>query len=128
MNGAKRFKSEEIVFDAERAKQEAERNGNTGQQNNQPILAFPIDDATFTKNLFFMCALFSIFSFCFWLIDYQQEYLGTDIYVNFYIAGGVSISSGHVCYIMNTNYGMRKTVQLIQIVSLISCSFIIAVQ
>ncbi len=75
-----------------------------------------------------MCFMFSIFSFCFWLIDYQQEYLGTDIYVNFYVAGFVAISSGHLNLVMHSRFGMKTSVQIIQAISILSCVFIIGVQ
>lgn len=36
-----------------------------------------------------MMGLYIIFSFEFWLIDFQQEYLGDDLYLNFYLTGVV---------------------------------------
>jgi len=38
-----------------------------------------------------MTGFFVIFSFSFWLINFQQEYLGNDIYLNFYAAGFVTL-------------------------------------
>mmetsp|Transcript_35872 Transcript_35872/g.55051 ORF Transcript_35872/g.55051 Transcript_35872/m.55051 type:complete len:181 (+) Transcript_35872:988-1530(+) len=128
MNGVKTFKKDEIVFDKERALQEQERSGTQGDEDAPKQPTYPIDDKQYVANLILMCFMFSIFSFCFWLIDYQQEYLGTDIYVNFYVAGFVSISSGHLNLIMSSRYGMKTSVQIIQTISMISCGFIIMVQ
>lgn len=58
------------------------------------IAEHKISNNQFFYNLALMSLFFCIFSFSFWLIDFQQEYLGTDIYVNFYIAGVVSILAG----------------------------------
>ena len=54
-----------------------------------------------------MCGLFTMMSFSFWLIDFQQEFLGTNIYVNFYIAGFVTIFSGQCNIWLYEPYGMR---------------------
>ena len=75
-----------------------------------------------------MSSLFAIMSFSFWLIDYQQEYLGNDIYVNFYVAGFVSIGGGQTTLIMYQKYGMKTVIQLVQCISIISCAFIVLVQ
>jgi hypothetical protein len=39
----------------------------------------------FVKNVILMCLLFTCFSFSFWLSSFQVEYLGTDIYILFYL-------------------------------------------
>jgi len=69
-----------------------------------------ISNRTFAKNLMMMCGLFTMFSFEFWLIAFQQEFLGTDIYVNFYIAGFVSIISGQCNIWFYELFGMRKLI------------------
>ena len=43
-----------------------------------------------------MCLLLSCYSFCFWLSDFQSEYLGTDIFILFYAQGVVCIISGPI--------------------------------
>jgi hypothetical protein len=72
--------------------------------------------------------MFTMFSFSFWLIDFQQEYLGTDMYINFYIAGAVSIISGNFNLILFPMYGLRSLVQMVEIVMITSCLWIIMVQ
>ena len=54
-----------------------------------------------------MCGLFIIFSFSFWVIDFQQEYLGNDIYLNFYVTGFVLITSGQVVMYTYKEYGLK---------------------
>jgi hypothetical protein len=51
-----------------------------------------------------------MFSFSFWLIDFQQEYLGTDIYINFYLGGFVSIIAGQINLYYYEKLGMRTLV------------------
>lgn len=75
-----------------------------------------------------MCGLFSIFSFSFWLIDFQQEYLGTDIYVNFYVAGVVSCLAGQVNLALHPVMGMRELVHLSVSLMITSGLFIVLVQ
>mgnify|MGYP006932351629 CR=1 FL=1 len=69
-----------------------------------------------------------MFSFSFWLIDFQQEYLGTDMYVNFYIAGIVSICSGNINLLLFPLLGMKRLIQCVEFVMITSCVFIIMVQ
>jgi hypothetical protein len=69
-----------------------------------------------------------MFSFSFWLIDFQQEYLGTDMYVNFYIAGVVSIFAGQVNLWLFPLLGMQRLVQYVEAVMISACVFIIMVQ
>lgn len=40
-----------------------------------------------------MISLYVIGTFQFWLIDFQLEYLGSNMYLNFYLAGFVLILS-----------------------------------
>jgi len=67
-------------------------------------------------------------SFSFWLIDFQQEFLGTNIYVNFYIAGFVSIASGQFNIWLYQPLGMRNLLLCVEFVMISSCTFIILVQ
>mmetsp|Transcript_29935 Transcript_29935/g.45778 ORF Transcript_29935/g.45778 Transcript_29935/m.45778 type:complete len:180 (+) Transcript_29935:1022-1561(+) len=75
-----------------------------------------------------MSSLFAIFSFSFWLINYQQEYLGNDIYLNFYVSGFVALASGHTTLLLYSKMGLRKVIQIVQIISMISCAVIVLVQ
>ena len=54
-----------------------------------------------------MCGLFIMFSFNFWLIAFQQEFLGTNIYINFYIAGFVSMFAGQMNIWLYHKLGLR---------------------
>lgn len=87
-----------------------------------------ISNESFAINLIMMCGLFTMFSFSFWLIDFQQEFLGTDIYVNFYVAGFTSIISGQFNVWLYAPLGMRRLIQLVEIVMIASCTFIVLVQ
>lgn len=55
---------------------------------------YGLSDREYITNVVLFCLLFTCFSFCFWLTDFQAEYLGTDIYVLFYAQGVVCIVSG----------------------------------
>jgi len=72
-----------------------------------------ISNNQFFYNLTIMSLFFCIFSFSFWLIDFQQEYLGADIYVNFYIAGVVSILAGQVNLILYAPMGLKSLMQTV---------------
>ena len=87
-----------------------------------------ITNQEFAINLAMMCGLFTMMSFSFWLIDFQQEFLGTNIYVNFYIAGFVSIASGQCNIWLYEPLGMRSLLFLVESIMIVSCTFIILVQ
>ena len=57
---------------------------------------YGLSNSTFVKNVVLMSVLFTCFSFCFWLSDFQVEYLGTDMYIIFYANGVVCIVSGQI--------------------------------
>ena len=50
------------------------------------------------------------------------------MYVNFYIAGAVSIVSGNFNLILYPIYGLRKLIQCVELVMITSCVWIIMVQ
>ena len=50
------------------------------------------------------------------------------MYVNFYIAGAVSIISGNFNLVLFPMFGLRKLVQYVEIVMISSCMWIIMVQ
>lgn len=45
---------------------------------------YGITNSDYVKNVILFSLLFTCFSFCFWLSDFQAEYLGADIYILFY--------------------------------------------
>jgi len=73
-----------------------------------------------------MSGLVIIFSFTFWLIDFQQEYLGNDIYLNFYVTGFVIIMSGQLVMFMFKPLGLRLWIQFCTSVMIVSASLIVA--
>lgn len=54
---------------------------------------YNVTESQFYINLVVMSALYVIGTFMFWLIDFQLEYLGSNLYLNFYLAGFVLILS-----------------------------------
>lgn len=54
--------------------------------------------------------------------------MGTDMYVNFYIAGVVSIVSGNFNLVLFPMLGLRKLVQYVEVVMITACVWIIMVQ
>lgn len=57
---------------------------------------YGISNGKFVINIILMSLLFTCFSFCFWLSDFQAEYLGADMYIIFYANGFVCIISGQI--------------------------------
>jgi hypothetical protein len=134
-NGQTDFNKQNIIFDTERVKldREAENIQNLETESADPedvnkALSYPISNWQFGVNLLMMCGMFTMFSFSFWLIDFQQEYLGTDMYVNFYIAGCVSIVSGNFNLILYPIFGLRKLIQYVELVMITASVWIILVQ
>jgi len=54
-----------------------------------------------------MTLLFVGFSFCFWLTDFQSEYLGTDMFVLFYANGVICIVSGNINLFIYPKLGLK---------------------
>lgn len=71
---------------------------------------YGITQSEYIKNLIIMCLLFTCFSFCFWLVDFQQEYLGTDMFILFYAQGVVCIISGQLNLFLYPILGLRNLV------------------
>ena len=71
-------------------------------------------------NLILMILLFTANSFIFWLADFQQEYLGTDMYVLFYANGIVAIISGNINLLLYHRLGMKFLLILTNIVGMVS--------
>ena len=75
-----------------------------------------------------MCFLFSGFSFCFWLADFQAEYLGTDMYIIFYANGVVCIVSGVINLWLYPKLGLKWLVIIVQCIAITSALFILLIQ
>jgi hypothetical protein len=75
-----------------------------------------------------MMGFFVIFSFMFWLIDFQQEYLGPDLYLNFYLAGAVNLLAAWANLWLYEQLGLRQLLQIFTGVCLLASVFLIAVQ
>lgn len=55
---------------------------------------YGITNREYVINVILFCLLFTCFSFCFWLSDFQAEYLGADMYTLFYAQGVVCVLAG----------------------------------
>ena len=75
-----------------------------------------------------MCLLFTCFSFCFWLTDFQAEYLGTDMYIIFYANGVVCIISGQINLMLYGRLGMKVLILIVQSISIVAATYIVLVQ
>lgn len=89
---------------------------------------YGLSDREYIINVVLFSLLFSCFSFCFWLTDFQAEYLGTDIYILFYAQGAVCIVSGQLNLILYEKLGMKTLVIYCQIITVIAGTFIVLVQ
>lgn len=70
--------------------------------------------------------LYIIFSFMFWLIDFQFEYLGSDIYFNFYLQGCVLLMSAQLMIAVYDTLGVRTLLQISCSIIMPTCAFMIA--
>lgn len=76
-------------------------------------------------NCVLMTALFCCFSFCFWLSDFQAEYIGADIYILFYAQGVISIVSGQIVLSLYDTIGTKMLIFYSTAVTLVSAGFIV---
>ena len=74
---------------------------------------YGLTDGQYYTNLILMCLLFTCFSFSFWLVDFQIEYLGTDIYVLFYANGVVCILSGQINLLVYGYLGIKRLIIIV---------------
>ena len=79
-------------------------------------------------NVLLLTALFSCFSFSFWLTDFQLEYLGTDMYVLFYANGVVCIISGFINLLLYPKLGLKWLLVFTSIFGILSSLFMILIQ
>jgi len=89
---------------------------------------YGITNNEYIKNVILFSLLFTCFSFCFWLSDFQAEYLGTDMYILFYAQGAVCIVSGYINLLLYERLGMKQLIIYCQIITIIGATFIIMVQ
>ena len=75
-----------------------------------------------------MALLFTMFSFNFWLGNFQLEYLGTDIFVLIYANGIVNLASAYICKAYDHHIGTKNLVLYSQIIGIVAAIFIILVQ
>ena len=87
---------------------------------------YNISNEQYLVNLGMMSGLIIIFSFSFWLIDFQQEFLGNDIYLNFYVTGFVIIMSGQLVMFMFKPLGLRLWIQFSTFVMIVTAALIVA--
>jgi len=93
-NGVKDYNSN-FKFDTEKDLEDAKSDYDMQHRIDGGNL-YGLSTQTFVVNVVLMSLLFTCFSFCFWLSDFQAEYLGTDMYVIFYANGVVCIISGQI--------------------------------
>lgn len=89
---------------------------------------YGISTRQYTINLVILILLFSANSFIFWLGDFQQEYIGTDMYILFYANGVVAIISGYINLMLYPKIGMKWLLISTDSVGIIATLFIILTQ
>jgi len=82
----------------------------------------------YVLNVILMSLLFSGFSFCFWLADFQAEYLGTDMYIIFYANGCICFVSGAINLLLYPKLGLKWLVVIVQSIAITSALFIVLIQ
>jgi cation transport ATPase len=129
VNGTTKFNKNSFKFDTEKAKEELEEGKEKAEgEKKDGGNEYGISEGEFVRSLILMCLLFTCFSFSFWLVDFQTEYLGTDIYLLFYINGIVCIVSGQINLLLYERLGMKVLVLIVQAITVLSSAYIICVQ
>ncbi len=82
----------------------------------------------FVINVFLMSLLATFYSFSYWLLDFQAEYLGTDIYILFYAQGIVTIISGYVNLLLYERIGLKILVLIMQSINIVAGIYMVLVQ
>ena len=129
-NGVKDYKQENFKFDAEVVEEDQEAGAapSTKSAKVDPANEFGLTQMQFIANVVLMTALFSCFSFCFWLSDFQAEYIGADIYILFYAQGVIAIVSGQIVLSLYDIIGTKMLIFYSTAVTLVSAAFIIIFQ
>jgi hypothetical protein len=102
INGVRHFNPNNFKFDNEHQQEvlaQMMENQALSEQSARTVKKdggndYGITNRQYIINVILYSLLFSCFSFCFWLSDFQAEYLGTDMYILFYAQGAVCIVSG----------------------------------
>jgi hypothetical protein len=85
---------------------------------------YNISTSRFISNVVLYSLLLSCFSFCFWLADFQAEYIGADVYVIFYINGACLIVAGMINQVLYPILGMKWLIVIFQCGTIFSSLFI----
>lgn len=86
-----------------------------------------MSEGQFYINLFVMICIFVIGTFQFWLIDFQLEYLGSNLYLNFYLAGLVLVLSAQTTIWLYSSLGLRLLIQVMSLMMIPAFIFIVAI-
>lgn len=89
---------------------------------------YNLSNGRFALNVTLYSLLLSCFSFSYWLADFQSEYIGTDMYVIFYIQGVVCFLAGTLSQVLYPILGLKWLVIIVQTFSSLSAFFIILIQ
>lgn len=92
VNGVENYNSHKFIFDAEVV--DEGNNSAQGSTKVDPANEYGITNSEFILNTSMLALMFTCFSFCYWLSDFQAEYLGADIYVLFYAQGVIALVAG----------------------------------
>ena len=90
---------DDFVLENEDSVPDGDQSSNASQRldpNQQPDESrnkYNITERQFSINLLVMMGMYVVGTFSFWLIDFQLEYLGNSLYLNFYLGGMVLILS-----------------------------------
>lgn len=85
---------------------------------------YNISTGRFIFNVVIYSLLLSCFSFCFWLADFQAEYIGADVYIIFYINGACLIVAGIINQVLYPILGMKWLIIIFQCGTIFGCLFI----
>ena len=64
----------------------------------------------FVGNTAMLALLFTCFSFCYWLSDFQAEYLGADLFVLFYAQGVIALVAGQLVILTYEPFGLKNVI------------------
>jgi hypothetical protein len=110
-----------FTFDTEK-----ESGSNTGPIDGGNL--YNLSNSRFALNVTLYALLLSCFSFSYWLAAFQSEYIGTDMYVIFYIQGAVCFLAGTLNQVLYPILGLKWLVIIVQTFSTLACFFIILIQ
>ena len=88
---------------------------------------FGLTWSQFVMNVFLMSLLATFYSFSYWLLDFQAEYLGTDIYILFYAQGIVTIISGYLNLLLYERLGLKFLVLIMQSINIVAGIYMVLV-